>query len=100
MRVLAAAFRERRAATRVLQELVRRYELRPDDASVAPLGTAGQAPAATVLAGRFHDEVVPEIRRVVAENGGEVLSEVDERWTRSPAAHDSLEDQSASNRPN
>ena len=99
MRVLAAAFRERRAAARVLQELRSRYELGPGDASVAPLGSAGSTASDTVLAGRFHDEVVPEIRRVVAENGGEVVSEVDERWTRSPG-RESLDDAAPGLRPN
>jgi hypothetical protein len=83
MRVLAAAFVEPGGATRVLRELRRRFGLAPGDAAVAPLGTAGMAVAKTVFAGRFEDENVPEVRRVVAEHGGEVVSEVDERWTRS-----------------
>ena len=91
MRVLAVAFRDGTAADRVLRELRRRYALAPDDAAVAPLGS-GLFRASTVLAGRFPDELVPEVRDTVAAAGGEVVTEVDERWTRSPARHEQLED--------
>lgn len=82
MRVLAAAFAEPVGATRVLRELRRRFGLAPGDAAVAPLGTAERTDGQTVLAGRFEDEVVPEVRRVVAEHGGEVVAEIDELLTR------------------
>jgi hypothetical protein len=91
MRVLAAAFENPRAARNALDELRHRYGLLPSDASIAPLGNGDRSGARTVLAGRFYDDAVPEIRALVAEHGGQVLSEVDERWTRSPAAHESLE---------
>jgi hypothetical protein len=77
----------------VRDELRRRYGLRPGDVSMAPLGTASTASDAnqTVVAGRFSDEAVPDIRAFVAARGGEVVSEVDERWTRSPDAREALE---------
>jgi hypothetical protein len=91
MRVLAVAFAERSAAIRALDALRLRYGLEPTDASVAPLGSDGASTARTVVAGRFRDEVVDDVRRYVTELGGEVVSDVDERWTRSPVAHESIE---------
>ena len=91
MRVLAVAFPARNAAIRALSALRDRYELGPADASVAPLGSDAENGARTVFAGRFHDEVVPDVRRFVAALGGEVVSDVDERWTRSPVSHEPIE---------
>lgn len=91
MRVLAVAFPERDAAVRALHDLRTQYELGPGDAGVAPLGNDTPDDARTVLAGRFRDEVVDDVRRYVTDRGGEVVSDVDERWTRSPAAHDAIE---------
>ena len=91
MRVLAVAFPERSAAIRVLDALRTRYKLEPADASVAPLGSEGARAVRTVVAGRFRDDVVPDVRRYVTELGGEVVSDVDERWTRSPVSHESIE---------
>jgi hypothetical protein len=91
MRVLAAAFESATAARSVLEELRRRYRLRPTDVSIAPLGTGDGAVARTVLAGRFYDDAVSDIEATVERHGGQVVSDVDERWTRSPAGHESLE---------
>ena len=91
MRVLAVAFPERDTAIRALHDLRDQYELGPGDASVAPLGDDAMDVARTVLAGRFRDEVVDDVRRYVTDRGGKVVSDVDERWTRSPAAHESIE---------
>ena len=91
MRVLAVAFEDARSARQALEELQRRYALGPEDASLAPLGGRDDGAAAVVLAGRFADEVVPDIRALLAERGGEVVSEVDERWTHSSVSHGSLE---------
>jgi hypothetical protein len=91
MRVLAVAFPERTVALRALEALRSHYELGPTEASIAPLGSDSMDGARTVFAGRFRDEVVADVRRYVAELGGEVVSDVDERWTRSPAAHESIE---------
>lgn len=94
MRVLAASFADAAAARSVLDELRDRFALRPGDASMAPLGDGDHSEAKTVVAGRFEDDAVSDIRAVVAAYGGEVVSEVDERWTRSPLAHESLEPES------
>ena len=91
MRVLAVAFEDAGAATQALEELQRRYALGPDDASVAPLGAVDGPGPSAVLAGRFDDDEVADVRALLAERGGEVVSEVDERWTHSPVVHDQLE---------
>ncbi len=83
MRVLAAAFADESAARRALDELRERYGLGPDDAGIAPLGDGQSGPSRVVLAGRFADDGVHTVRELLAEFGGEVVSEVDERWTRS-----------------
>src|SRR5438309_2040658 len=91
MRVLAAAFEDAAAARSVRDELRNRYGLLPADVSMAPLGTSGRAPMRTVVAGRFSDEAMPDIRAFVARRGGQVVSDVDEQWTHSPSSHESLE---------
>jgi hypothetical protein len=54
----------------------------PRDADVAPLGTPGQpATNEAVLAGRFPDEQASLVMDLVRRAGGEVVSNVDERWT-------------------
>ncbi len=82
VRVLAATFNDRQAAQGVLRELRDLYQLGPDDASVAPLGTAGDGTdRLTVLAGRFRDERIGEVKHIIERRGGEVVADVDKRWT-------------------
>ncbi|CAN5602458.1 MAG: hypothetical protein H0V12_03310 [Chloroflexi bacterium] len=84
MRVIAATFSDRPAATRVLNELRGRYELSADDADVAPLGTyGGSRETLTVLAGRFWEDRVVEVAEIIGRNGGELVADIDERWTHA-----------------
>ncbi len=88
MRVVAATFADEAAARRALAELRERYELRPVDAEVAPLGTAGQETGGqVVLAGRFNESVVPDVERLIEGRGGAIVAEVDEEKAEHPA-HD------------
>jgi hypothetical protein len=83
LRVVAAKFHEPRRAVAVLRQLHDRLRVAPRDAAVAPLGTPGQPPAHdAVLAGRFPDEQAPLVIDLVRRAGGEVVANVDERWTR------------------
>jgi hypothetical protein len=85
VRVVAARFADRRAARHLLERLRSRYGLGPRDAEVAPLGaTDGHA---TVLAGRFREGRVAEVVELIRRAGGEVVADIDERWTHS--RHDS-----------
>jgi hypothetical protein len=67
--------------------------LADDDAAIAPLGTPGAADRGeeTLLAGRFNENQVPLVHSTVTDAGGDVVADVDERWTlpRQPveAAH-------------
>ncbi len=50
-----------------------------------------------VLAGRFDDDEVPEIRTLVAEHGGRVVSDVDESRPHSWTPHKTLETEAERN---
>lgn len=91
MRVLAAAFENAAAARTVLEELRRRFDLPSTDVGIAPLGTDDRSGNRTVLAGRFREGNVDAIRAMVTAHGGLVVSEVDERWTRSSSSHEAME---------
>ena len=83
MRVLAARFSDRRIAAAVCEMLQRRLRLDPPDVDIAPLGVLGQPPTTdTLLAGRFADDQAAEVSALVRENGGEIVANVDETWTR------------------
>jgi hypothetical protein len=79
--VLAARFADREAAGRVLQQLRASYDLGPRDAETAPLGEADDPDGLTLLAGRFHDTRVGEIRHAIEGAGGEIVADLDEGWT-------------------
>ena len=82
MRVVAARFREPRRAVAVLHWLHDRMNVAPRDADVAALGTPGQPPTNdAVLAGRFPDEQASLVMDAMRRAGGEVVANVDERWT-------------------
>jgi hypothetical protein len=86
MRVLAAAFPNPRSAGSALDDLRRRFG-QAVDARTAPLGNVDTSGSRTVLAGRFRDEEVPEILATIARHGGQIVSNVDERWTHSPVVN-------------
>ena len=77
MRVLGYGFEDQDEAQEALEALVERYELGPADARVALLADAG-----TVLAVRTREDNLEGVKDLLAEHGGEPLTEVDERWTR------------------
>lgn len=86
MRLVAATFSDESSAQQVLEELRERYRLRATDADLAPLGTAGRDDdRRIVLAGRFHEAVVPDVERIIEGSGGAVVAEVDEDKAEHPA---------------
>jgi hypothetical protein len=53
------------------------------DVEIAPLGLLGQPAASqTLLAGRFDEDQCFEVADVVRRAGGEIVTNVDESWTR------------------
>ena len=90
MRVLAAKFRDKRAASAVRERLLNAVRGDASEVDIAPLGTPGQ-PACddTVLAGCFPDDEAAAVTRLISEAGGEVVTNVDEAWTRPRSMHQS-----------
>jgi hypothetical protein len=88
MRVLAAKFPDRSRASDVLNRLYRMPGISPPDVAIAPLGIPGKMTNnETLLAGRFADERTDEVAKLVREAGGEIVADVDERWTRPRSRH-------------
>lgn len=89
MRVLAVRFPDRQHAAAVLDRLQHTLDVTPPDVAIAPLGASdGRDGSQTLLAGRFPEERLPEVTRLVREQGGEIVADVDERWTRPPQGRD------------
>lgn len=83
MRVLAARFPDRQRASQVLGWLHRRFPVDPRDVAIAPLGMLEHPKGSdTLLAGRFPEEWTDQVSELVSEAGGEIVANVDERWTR------------------
>lgn len=81
MRVLAARFPDPERASAALDSLHRELD---DEmkAEIAPLATAEGASTDTLLAGHFREEHKAEVAHIVEQAGGEIVADVDERWTR------------------
>jgi hypothetical protein len=88
---LAARFPDRQRASAALDALRQCLALADDDAAIAPMGSpgAGNGGEETLLAGRFRENQVPLVHSTVTRGGGDVVADVDERWTRprAPAHH-------------
>src|SRR4051794_23897642 len=87
MRVVAAKFAEPDEASAALAVL--RRELPVADIAVAPLAHPGEAGSEALLAGRVPDNVAPTAVELVQRAGGEIVADIDERWTdvSTSAAH-------------
>jgi hypothetical protein len=86
MRLVAATFTDEVMAEQALAEPRERFELRPIDAEVAPLGASEETEGRVVLAGRFREAVLDEVAQLITRRGGEIVSEVDENKAEHPAA--------------
>jgi hypothetical protein len=80
VRILAARFPDREHAWQALESLQDRLDPAVE-AEIAPLA-AGEADDDTLLAGHFAEEQKPHVEAIVREAGGEIVADVDERWTR------------------
>jgi hypothetical protein len=82
MRILAAKFADRQIASAVRELLRRRMNVAAPDLDIAPLANATEpATDDTVLAGRFPEHDAAEVAKLVRDAGGEIVANVDERWT-------------------
>lgn len=82
IRILAARFPDREHAHQALESLQHRLD-RPVEAEIAPLaGAEAATDGDTLLAGHFPEEQKPRVVEIVREAGGEIVADVDERWTR------------------
>lgn len=87
MRVIAARFREAGSVSRALARLKAHLDLGPDDVGVAPLGSVDQPRDADfLLAGRFRESRLSEIRSIIERDGGEIVADLDEGRTRPRAS--------------
>ncbi len=83
VRIIAARFMEAEAASRALSRMRVRLDLGPDDVGIAPLGGADQPQEAKILlAGRFREARLDEIRQIIQRAGGEIVADLDEGRTR------------------
>ncbi len=83
MRVIAARFVQAEAASRAISRMRSRLDLGPGDVGMAPLGGADHPQEAKVLvAGRFRESRLEEIRRIIQGDGGEIVADLDEGRTR------------------
>jgi len=58
-------------------------DLGPTDVGIAPLGGADQPLGTTfLLAGRFQESRLEEIRGIIERDGGEIVADLDEGRTR------------------
>jgi hypothetical protein len=81
VRILAARFPDRERAWQALEKLQRRLD-QSVQAEIAPLASTEAPAEETLLAGHFPEEIKPKVEEVVREAGGEIIADVDERWTR------------------
>ncbi len=74
---------EAEAASRVIVRMKARLDLGPDDVGIAPLGGSDQPQGAQVLlAGRFREARLDEIRSIIERAGGEIVADLDEGRTK------------------
>jgi hypothetical protein len=79
MRIFAASFLTEDSAASALEALSRRFYA-TSSIRIAPLGhTGGAKGPSMVLAGRFEDHVIDAVRLSIAELGGKVLVDAEER---------------------
>ncbi len=79
MRIFAASFLTEESAVHALEALDRRFRA-SSSIRIAPLGhTGGDKGPGMVLAGRFEEDVIGAVRLAVAELGGTVLVDAEER---------------------
>jgi hypothetical protein len=82
VRILAARFPDLEHASQALESLHDRLD--PSvEVEIAPLAADGESDAGdALLAGHFEEDQKPHVEEIVRQAGGEIVADVDERWTR------------------
>ena len=80
MRVLAARFPDRERASAALRTLHQELD-NGLQADIAPLAAERADENAMLLAGHFREEMTRDVVEIVEASGGEIVADVDERWT-------------------
>jgi hypothetical protein len=83
MRVIGATFSDGGDAERALADLRETFQVGPNDASLAQLGSSSARGDLILLAGHFPDERIQEVRQSIVAHGGKIVTDVDEAATRS-----------------
>lgn len=87
VRVLAARFPDYEHASQALESLQERLD-NEVEAEIAPLASYDPThPSDALLAGHFPEAQRPEVVEIVEESGGEIVADVDERWTLPRQRH-------------
>ena len=77
---MAARFPDRERATAALQSIKQELD-NGLEVDIAPLADDGRDHNSMLLAGHFDENVAPEVASIVQASGGEIVADVDERWT-------------------
>ena len=78
-RVLAASFPDDRSARAARARLIDDFAIDASQIGVEALAHGRNDPDMAILAGRFHEDVVPAARGVVEEFGGTLVVDIDDR---------------------
>ena len=82
MRVVAAMFPGQDEASAARETLRRQLNVTGEDVGVAPFAPLNRGePDGVLLAGRFPDEAINHVTQIIESAGGEVVADVDEKWT-------------------
>jgi hypothetical protein len=79
MRVLAASFRDDASARAARARLIAALALDANQISVEALAHGREAADAAILAGRFQEQAVEAALQVVADSGGTMVFDIDDR---------------------
>lgn len=77
MRVLAASFPDQASARAARDQLISTFTLKESEIGVEPLAVGNPRKQATILAGRFEEDVVLAAIEVVAHFGGTLVIDID-----------------------
>ena len=78
--VLALAFADPARARRAMEQIRGAFDRRVQHLALAPLSLDGRT--YSLVAGSYPDDGYPELESIARRNGGQIVDDVDEAWTR------------------